>query len=113
MSASDAKGPFVQDITRPLGFALPSQWCGFPVTTSSVIRTNQTKGSSGATLTEIFGGQWEHFMQARYGTVELTASNTSGDSFKKDQTQVRGLMFCDAAPRYEGAFAWYKLLIVA
>ena len=113
VSASDAKGPFVQDITRPLGFALPSQWCGFPVTTSSVIRTNQTKGSSGATLTEIFGGQWEHFMQARYGTVELTASNTSGDSFKKDQTQVRGLMFCDAAPRYEGAFAWYKLLIVA
>jgi hypothetical protein len=111
VSAADGKGPFVQDITRPLGFNLPDNWAGYKVTKSAVVRNNQVK-AGGSNLTEVFGGQWSHFMQARYGTIELTASNTSGDSFKKDQTQVRGLMFCDAAPRYEGAFIWYKQLIV-
>lgn len=113
VSAADAKGPFVQDLTRPLGFSLPKDWCGYPVHKSAVVRNNQVKGSSGATLTEIWGGQWEHFLQARYGTIELSASRESGDSFKKDQTQIRAIMFCDAAPRYEGAFAYYKQLLVA
>ena len=112
VTASDAAGTFVQGLMRMIGDRTNnSPWCGFPISKSATVRNNQTKGSSGATLTEVFGGQWEHLLIGMYGAVEFAASNQAGNSFKQDQTQIRALIHCDVVPRYEGAFIWAKLLL--
>lgn len=112
VTAADAAGQFVQGMMRAVGDAFPgTNWCGYPVSKSSVVRNNQVKGSSGATLTEVFGGAWNHLLLGMYGAVELASSDTAGTHFQADQTAVRALMFCDAVPRYESAFIYYKQLL--
>ena len=112
VAAKDAAGGFVQSLMRAVTDRVPSDnWCGYKTTKSAVVRNNQTKGASGATLTEVFGGQWEHLMVGMYGAVEFAASNQAGNTFAKDQTQIRALVHCDIAPRYESCFVWYGLLI--
>jgi len=112
VTTGDAAGAFVQSMMRAVGDKIPStNWCGYPVSKSAVVRNNQIKGSSGATLTEVFGGAWNHLLLGMYGAVELTSSDTAGTHFQADQTAVRALIHCDSVPRYEGAFVWYKQLL--
>lgn len=109
-SPADAAGGFVHALTRLMGDRIPStSWCGMPVTKSAVVKNDYTKGS-GTSLTEVFGGIWQHWMLAMYGVVELATSTEAGNAFQNDQTFVRALMHCDAAPRYEGAFIRFKEL---
>ena len=113
VTAADEAGTFVQGITRELGANAGNTWCGYKVTKSAVIRNDQTKGSSGATLTEVWGGQWEHMLLGMYGAVEFTTGSTGDTQLATDQTHVRALMTCDATPRYRGAFVYYKQLVRA
>ena len=112
VSANDAAGGFVQGLMRAVSDRLPSDnWGGYRVTKSAIVRNNQVKAASGATLTEVFGGQWEHLLVGMYGAVEMAASNQAGNSFQQDQTYVRTQVFCDIAPRYPSAFAYYKQIL--
>lgn len=113
VTAADSKGPFVQSITRNIADGLPNNWVGLPVTKSAVIRNNQTKGGSGATLTEIWAAQWEHILLGMYGAVEFKSSDVGDTPLANDQTWVRAILFCDVAPRYPGAVAYYKQLLVS
>lgn len=111
VAPSDKAGQFVQGMMRAISDKLPGDiWCGWKVTKSAVVKNNNTKGASGATLTDLFGGQWEHLMVGMYGAVEFATSNQAGTAFQQDQTVVRTMIFCDIAPRYPGAFVWYKEL---
>lgn len=113
VTTADQLGLFVQDLTRKLGDGAPAQWCGYPVVRSSQLPNNLTKGSSGATLTEIWGGVWSEFLQGIYGAVEF-ASNPMGEAtFTQDQTLIRGIMHCDSVPRYPGAFSRCTSLIIS
>ncbi len=105
----DANGVFVQDLTRALGFAAPAQWCGYPIVASSQVRNNQTKGTNTA-CTEVFGGVWDNFLMGMYGAVEFAANSMGEATFTQDQTLIRAILHCDAAPRYPGAFGYYKLV---
>ncbi len=112
VTTADQLGLFVQDLTRKLGDGAPAQWCGYPVVRSAQITNALTKGSSGATLTEIWGGIWNEFLMGMYGAVEF-ASSTQGDSeFTNDQTRIRGILHCDCVPRYPGAFSRCSDLII-
>jgi HK97 family phage major capsid protein len=111
ITAGDEAGQFSQSQFREIGDGATPTWCGYKVTRSAVIRNNQTKGSSGATLTEAWGGQWEHLMLGMYGAIEITTGSTGDTQLATDQTHVRVLMLCDSAPRYRGAFAYYKALL--
>lgn len=113
VSAADQAGPFVQAITRLVGDGLGENWCGYKVTTSSQVKNDYTKGASGATLTEAFGGVWGEFLQGVYGAVEFATNDKGEATFIQDQTLIRGIMFCDSAPRYPGAFVRYKELLRA
>lgn len=114
VTPADAAGAFVQSMMRAVSDKLPgTNWVGYPVTKSAVVRNNVTKGSSGATLTEVFGGQWEHFLIGMYGAVELASSNLAGNTFQQDQTAIRALCHVDTALRYGSSFVWYKELINA
>jgi HK97 family phage major capsid protein len=111
VSAGDAAGTFVTNLMRSFSEKMPGNvWGGYPVSKSATVRNDQTKGS-GTGLTEVFGGQWEHLLQGMYGAVEITSSNVAGNALQTDQTYVRAVMICDAVPRYEGAFIWYKALL--
>lgn len=112
VTIDDKAGAFVASMMRAMADRMPGEnWGGYKVTKSAVVRNNQVKGSSGSTLTEVFGGQWEHLMLGMFGAVEFAASNQAGNTFAKDQTQIRALVYVDSAPRYEGAFCWYKQLL--
>lgn len=111
VAAADAAGTFVQSLTRAITDRMPGEnWAGHKMTKSAVIKNTLSKGNA-SNLTEIWGGQWEHLMIGMFGSVEFAASNQAGDTFKKDQTQIRALVHCDIAPRYEGAFAVYRYLV--
>jgi len=108
---ADAAGGFVQSMMRAISDRMPGdQWCGYKMTKSAVVKNTNSKGSA-SNLTELFGGQWEHWLIGMYGAVEIATSTQAGSLFQQDQTALRALMFCDAVPRYEGAFVWYKQLL--
>lgn len=113
VTAGDAQGVFVQSITRALSDRIGKEWCGHEVIQSGQVRNNQTKGGSGATLTEVFGGVWNEFLMGLYGAIEF-ASNPMGDtSFQQDQTLIRGILHADCVPRYPGSIVCYKELILS
>lgn len=113
VTTADQLGLFVQDLTRKLGDGAPAQWTGYPVVRSSQIPNNLVKGSSGATLTEIWGGVWNELLLGLYGAVEF-ASSVQGDSeFTNDQTRIRGILHCDSVPRYPGAFSVCTSLVMS
>jgi len=108
---ADAAGQFVQGMMRAMSDRLPGDnWCGYKMTKSAVVKNTNTKGSA-TTLTDFFGGQWENWLIGMYGAVELATSNQAGTLFQQDQTAIRALLHCDAVPRYEGAFIWYKQVL--
>jgi len=112
ITAGDKAGTFVQDLTRGFSYSAQSNWCGYEFVTSAQVRTDQTKGSSGATLTELFGGCWENCYLGMYGAVQFDMNKDGGDSsFQADQTLIRAKMFGDVAFVHPGAFAYYKLLL--
>lgn len=111
VTAADGKGQFVQSQFRELGDGVTPTWCGYKVTRSAVIRNNQSKGSATGVLTECWGGQWEHLLLGMYGAIEITTGSTGDTQLATDTTHVRVLMLCDAAPRYRGAFVYYKQLL--
>ncbi len=108
---ADAAGTFVQSMMRLFGDRVgTASWCGYPVTKSAVLVNNLVKGGSGATLVEMFGGIWSAWLLGMYGVVDIATSSQAGTTFQADQTAVRALMLCDAAPRQEGAFIRYGAL---
>lgn len=110
VAAGDGAGVFVQSLTRILGDAVGKEWCGHEVVQSGQVRNNQSKGSSGSTLTDVFGGVWGELLCGLYGAIEF-ASNPMGDtSFQQDQTLIRGILHGDTVLRYPGAVVWYKQL---
>ncbi len=111
VTTADQLGLFVQDLTRTLGAGAPPEWTGYPVVRSAQIPGNLVKGSSGATLTEVWGGCWNEFLMGMYGAVEF-ATATQGDTmFAQDQTMIRGILHADSVPRYPGAFSTCTSLI--
>lgn len=111
-TTADSLGLFVQDLTRMVGAKIETNFCGYDVIRSAQIRNTLTKGSSGATLSEVFGGMWNEMLLGMYGAVEF-ASNPMGEAtFTQDQTLIRGILHADCVPRYPGAFVQCKDLLM-
>lgn len=112
VTTADQLGLFVQDLTRKLGDGAPAQWGGYPVVRSAQITNTLTKGSSGATLTEVWGGVWNEFLMGMYGAVEFASAVQGDTTFAADQTLIRAILHCDCVPRYPGAFSRCSDLII-
>lgn len=111
VTTTDTLGPFVQDLTRGVGFAPNESYCGYKVTKSNVISNAVTKGS-GTNLSEVWGGQWSALYLGMYGAVELTTSNQAGTAFLQDQSLIRGILHADIVPAYPGAFIYATPLVI-
>lgn len=104
-SSTVAQGQFVYDQFRQLGSGFQKVLAGFPaVTTSQVSITRQIAGST-ATGTTLFGGQWDDYIIAMFGSIEFAQATQGDTAFANDQTVVRAILSHDGAARHPGVFA--------
>lgn len=104
-SGTSAIGQFVYDQFRPLGGSpVAKVLAGYPCVTTAQVSITRTKGS-GTTLTTVFGGQWDDYIIAMFGSIEFAEAQQGDTAFANDQTVVRAILTCDGAPRHPGVFA--------
>ena len=90
---------------QPVGTEVNFQaWLGYPYKTTTQIPITLEKMSSGATLTEVYFGNWEELIIGQWGGMELMASNETSTAFETDQTWVRILQEVDLAVRHPQSF---------
>jgi HK97 family phage major capsid protein len=109
VSAADAAGPFVFDITRSMQDQLPPRLNDIPVIRSSQVSGARVKGS-GTTLTYILGGRFSDWLIGRVGVMEFLANPYSATPYTQDQTQIRGIQMLDAGARHAASFVWMDSL---
>ncbi len=110
VSANDEAGPFKVNLIRMMDEKSGSKWAGYPVTKSGQVRADQVKGSSGSTLTEIFGGVWNRCKLCSLGVLAFETFPGGLAEIQADQTILRAKLFGDVIYTYPGAYVWYKQL---
>lgn len=100
----DKQGPLV-DILRRFAEGAPNQWRGRRVVCTTNVKGDKTKGT-GTNLSDAFFGIWAHCIVATYGAVQFTQGH-DGNTFKRGQYLMRGVMFGDIGFEYPGAFLYY------
>jgi len=109
ITAGDGKGGFVFNVWRELqdSFSLerqmPGNLSGYPVFKSTQLANNRAKGSSTA-LSYVLGGDFNDYLIALSGVMEFQMSNSGDTPLTNDQTWLRGILYCDAAPLREASF---------
>jgi len=98
-------GPFLFPINRgDIANGAGRTMAGHKVITSTSVLKTRAKGSS-SVLTCIVGGIFRHWLIGRVGAMEFASTATGDTAFQNDQTWLRVIQHCDAAPRYSNAFA--------
>lgn len=100
----DRNGPMV-DILRRFSESAPNQWKGRKVVKTTNIRGDRTKGA-GTALSDVFFGIWQHCIVATYGAIQFTQGH-DGNTFKRGQYLIRGVMYGDVGFEYPSAFLYY------
>jgi HK97 family phage major capsid protein len=100
------QGQFVMDQFRGVGQGFGPIVAGFKATTTPQCPRNRIQGTT-TNGTVMFGGQWDDYIMAMFGSIEF-AQATQGDTmFANDQTLVRAILTIDMAPRHPGVFAFF------
>jgi HK97 family phage major capsid protein len=102
VSAADAAGPFVFNITRQGSDTIPPQLNGYDVVTSSQVSATRGSGSQ----TYVIHGAFQDWIIARFGVMEFLMSNTSDTAMTNDQTLLRAIQILDAGPRHSASFVF-------
>jgi HK97 family phage major capsid protein len=100
----DKQGPLV-DILRRFSEGAPSMWRGRKVVQTTNVKGDKTKGT-GTALSDVFFGIWQHCIVASYGAVQFQQGH-DGNTFKRGQYLIRGVMFGDVGFEYPSAFLYY------
>jgi HK97 family phage major capsid protein len=100
-SAIVNQGQFVYDQFRQLGQGFPKQLGGYNATTTSQVSITRGSGSQ----TSCFGGQWDDYIIAMFGSIEFAQATQGDTAFANDQTVVRAILSHDGAARHPGVFA--------
>lgn len=118
-SPGDKKGMFLFNVLREMQAAtntptnnVVGQLEGYPVFKSNQVGKDRTKGAS-STLSYILGGNFEQYMIALSGVMEMLITNVGDTNFQNDQSTIRLITWCDGAPRHEEAFILCDSLVVA
>ena len=94
-------GQFVFDQFRELGSGFRKVVAGYPCVTTSQVSITRGSGSG----TTVFGGQWDDYVIALFGSIEFAQAYQGDTAFANDQTVVRGILSHDGAARHPGVFA--------
>lgn len=105
VSQGDRQGMFLFNAVREPGDnGGKPQLAGLPVTKSTQVAQNRTKGNA-SNLSYILCGMWEDVMLGMFGALEFSATNSGDTTFRNDGTWVKGILSADVALRHEAAFA--------
>ena len=99
----DNAGPFLFNLIREGNDKAFATIGGYPVTKSTQVSQNQSKGNAN-NLTYILGGMWSDMLIGMFGAIEFAATGLGDTPFVNDQTWVRGILSADVAVRHEAAF---------
>ena len=108
-SAADGQGPFTFNIARDMSTHVTPALDGYPVITSS--QMSNTRG--GGSQTAVILGSFQDWLIARFGVMELLASNTSDNAMVNDQTFLRAIQIMDAGARHPASFVIADAINVA
>lgn len=95
------QGQFVYDQFRQLGQGFPKLLAGYPAVTTAQVSITRGTGDD----TTVFGGQWDDYIIAMFGSIEFAQATQGDTAFANDQTVVRAILSYDGAPRHPGVFA--------
>lgn len=109
VSAADAKGPFVFNLTRSYSEKMPLELEGTPVVRSSQI--SNTRGSGAQTYTIL--GNFRDWLIGRFGVMEFLTSGLGDTPFQNDQTWLRGIQHVDAGARHPASFVFADAIDIA
>jgi len=109
VSAADAAGQFLPNITRSLSDRLPYEWDGTPVIRSSQI--SNTRGSGAQTYAIL--GYFPDWIIARFGVMEFLMTNTSDTALQTDITRLRAIMSMDAGARHASSFVFADAITIS
>jgi len=87
------------DVTAPFKGTM----LGMPFRTTTRIPINLTKGGS-VNCSEIIFGNWEDLLLARWGVLEIRASQDAGTAFRYNQTWIRASLLGDVGVRHPVSF---------
>ena len=111
VAQGDGQGPFLFNLIREAGAGTPPMLGGYPVTKSTQVSQNQTKGTA-TNLTYIIGGMWSDLLIGMFGAIEFAATTLGDTAFINDQTWVRGILSADIQARHQAAFVYLPTLDV-
>lgn len=94
-------GQFVFDQFRELGTGFRKVVAGYPCVTTSQVSITRGTGNE----TSVFGGQWDDYIIAMFGSIEFAQATQGDTAFANDQTVVRAILSHDGAARHPGVFA--------
>jgi HK97 family phage major capsid protein len=71
---------------------------GYPIFTTSQVRTNLTKGS-GSNLSEVYFGNFADLLIGVWGNLEILATNVGGNAWVQNAMEIRMIMNVDVTVR--------------
>lgn len=111
VAQGDAQGLFLFSPTRDPGNLSKPMLAGYPVTKSTQVSQNRTKGNA-SNLTYVVGGMWSDLLIGMFGAIEFAATTQGDTAFANDQTWVRGILTADIQARHQSAFVLLDNLLV-
>lgn len=105
VTPGDDQGPMV-DILRRFEMKGPNVFKGRKVVRTTNLVNNNTKGASGATLSDAFFGVWQYGIMATYAAINFQQGH-NGVTFANRQYLIRGVTYGDIGYQYPEAFLWY------
>ncbi len=119
VSPSDGKGMFLFNVLREwqerygdVQNNAMGSLDGYRVFKTNQVSKVRTKGTA-SNLSYILGGNFHEYLVALSGVMEFMVTAVGDTPFQTDQTWIRAIMWCDAAPRHEEAFILCDSLVVA
>lgn len=105
VAQGDKSGLFLFNLIREPGMGVQAAMAGYPVTKSTQISQNRSKGAA-TNLTYIVAGMWSDMLIGMFGAIEFAATTMGDTAFTNDQTWVRGILSADIATRHDASFVW-------
>jgi len=102
VSQGDSAGGFLFSLIREAGEGFKPMLGGAPVTRSTQVSQNRSKGTAN-NLTYILGGQFSQVLIGMFGAIEFSATQLGDTPFRNDQTWVKGILSADVQVRQEAA----------
>jgi HK97 family phage major capsid protein len=93
-----------QPLLWPMSDASLKDALGYPMLTTTQIPATLTKGGTVGTCSEVYFGNFADLIIGQWGGLDFATSNQAGDSFKKNQTQIRAIQMVDFAVRHPESF---------